>query len=100
MRLLRLALWFGLAGAAWKTALIVGLRTTGWHPFFVLSVRTDPASTWLAEEGVKLFYDPRRLYPSQGEALLWEIFLALGFTVQCAVLGLAVGVIKRLSLRP
>lgn len=89
MRLLRFAtlpMCFGIAGAAIRTGSIVALRV--WHSDVGhdLLLR-DRLSYWLAEEGVTWFFDPRRIGPSSEEALLYDVFLALGLAGQCALLG-------------
>jgi hypothetical protein len=91
----RMPIWFGLAGAALKIALIAGLRTTGQHAFFALSVLADPISTWLADKGVGVLFDQRRIWPTPAEALAYEVFLVIGFAGQCAALGALCEVVAR-----
>jgi hypothetical protein len=96
---LRWALWFAVAGAALKVALIVAFRLTGSAGVFAWVVRYDPVSVWLAETAVAWLFDQRRIAPPASEALAFEAFLVLGCAVQCAALGTAVHAVRAWSAR-
>ncbi len=47
----------------------------------------DPGALWLANTVTPLFFDQRRIAPTTGEAALFEVFLAIGFGLECLLLG-------------
>ena len=84
----RLPLLLLLCGALLKASLVVGWRITRNETTFKILTIYDPVSFWLAELGVGLAFDQRRIGPSPLEALTFEVLLILGFALQCFVLGM------------
>jgi hypothetical protein len=85
----RLPLLLLVSGALLKAALIAGFRITGGGPTaYRLVLVYDPVSVWLAEQGVRLAFDQRRVFPTPPEAIAFDVLLVLGFAMQCFLLGI------------
>jgi hypothetical protein len=93
--MMRLPIWVALTGAVLKALLIIGWRLSGSAGVFTLLTVFDPVSFWLAEVGVALIFGGRRIAPSPEESLTFEVFLVLGFALQCLVLGVVLRSILR-----
>lgn len=96
---MRLPIWFGVAGALVKVALLVVGRLWESHLAFALAVIYDPVSFWLAEEGLTWFFDRRGIGPSPAAVQAYRVFLVLGLATQCLVLGIVVQAIRYLVTR-
>jgi hypothetical protein len=71
-------------GTLLKAALIAGFRITGGgSTAYFLVITCDPVSFWLAEQGVGLAFDQRRVFPTQTEAIAFEVLMVLGLALQC-----------------
>jgi len=77
-----------VCGVLLKASLVVGWRIARNETAFKIATVYDPVSFWLAELGVRLGFDQRRIAPSPLESLTFEMLLILGFALQCFVLGM------------
>jgi hypothetical protein len=84
---MRLPLWCALFGVALKALLFLGWTVSENVILVRLLTVYDPISLWLAEEGVSVIFDGRRIWPGGPESLTFEVLLVLGFSLQCFVLG-------------
>ncbi len=56
----------------------------------------DPASVWLSEKMTAFLFDSRRLAPTYAEIAVYELFLVIGFGLECFILGvLAAWLLRR-----
>lgn len=87
MNIRRLPVAFLLIGFVLKTLLVLLWRL--WQPAVVLNllIYYDPGGSYFAENMTSVFFDPRRLAPPPGEAVLFEVFLVIGFAIECLVVG-------------
>lgn len=86
----RYPLIFFIGGAAVKTFLIGLWRVTPSPELFHLLTDYDPGAFAFANCGSSLFFDPRRIAPVPGEAMIFEILLVIGFGFECLLIGLLV----------
>lgn len=82
-----IAFWIGTAV---KAILIGFFRIVPSPELLRLLTDFDPGAFAFANWGSSLFFDPRRIAPGPGEALIFEILLAIGFGVECLMIGLLV----------
>ena len=86
----RLPIWFAIGGAVLKTLLLIewyGSRST---LAFGLLTSYDPVSYRLAQTGANLIFRSDRIMPTPPESVTFELFLVLGFSLQCLLLGIVV----------
>jgi hypothetical protein len=84
----RLPMLLLVSGALLKVALIAGLRMVRSPTILDMVTVYDLVSFWLAEQGVGLAFDQRRIFPTAHEAIVFEVLLVLGFALQCFLLGM------------
>jgi len=77
-----------VSGVLLKAALVVGWRVARSETALKIATVYDPVSFWLAEQGVRLGFDQRRIAASTLESLTFEVLLILGFALQCFLLGM------------
>jgi len=79
---------FLVVGLASKTALILVWKFFR-VPFLLnLVINWDPGAFHFAERISGWFFDQRRLAPSPAESMVFELFLVVGFGIECLLLGL------------
>lgn len=84
----RLPVLFLVAGLAFKGLLVLAWRISEAPELSNLLTIWDPGAFAFAEKGVALIFDPRRIAPTPGEALTFELLLILGFGLESMVVGL------------
>jgi hypothetical protein len=83
----RLPFVFLVAGVLIK-AVLVAITKLGDFPAAVsIATRYDPGALMFANWGSSFFFDPKRIAPGNGEVQIFETLLAVGFGVECFVLG-------------
>jgi hypothetical protein len=87
MNINRLPIAFLVVGLAFKALLVLLWRLWRLPVLPNLLVYYDPGAFYFAEKMTRLFFDARRLAPPPGEALLFEVFLVIGFGIECLVIG-------------
>ena len=87
MNIKRLPVAFLLGGLALKTAVLLFWRLWQTPALLKLAIYYDPGAFHFAEKAAGLFFDQRRLAPTAGESILFEVFLVIGFGLECLVLG-------------
>jgi hypothetical protein len=90
MNIKRIPIAFLLAGLVFKTLLVLLWRFWKFPGLLNLLIHYDPGAFHFAERAAALFFDQRRLAPTSGESALFEIFLVIGFGIECLFLGLMV----------
>jgi len=94
----RFSLPFALivGGFAAKGAAIIAYGV--FHPPELLTVLTtfDPVGFRFAEAALPIFFDLRGIAPPPAAPAVFEVLLAIGFAVQCFVLGIAITEGRRL----
>jgi hypothetical protein len=90
MNIRRLPIAFLVLGLGIKALLVLLWRLWQLPVLPNLLVHYDPGAFHFAEKMTRLFFDPRRLAPPPGEALLFEVFLVIGFGIECLLIGLLV----------
>lgn len=83
----RLPVLFFVAGLAVKGLLVLAWKFSKAPELSNLLTTYDPGAFALAEKGVGLLFDTRRLAPTPGEALAFDLLLVLGFGLECMVVG-------------
>lgn len=83
----KLPIWFLATGIALKGILLLLWRLWELPELTKPLIYYDPGALFFAERMVRLFFDPRRLFPGHGEAALFELFLVLGFGIECLIAG-------------
>lgn len=87
IRAMRLPVLFMLVGLAVKGLLVILWRFSQSPELLALLTDYDPVAFQFAEKSVALFFDPRRIAPGDGEALLFEIMLVVAFGLECMIIG-------------
>jgi hypothetical protein len=77
-----------IAGATFKAVLVLSWRFWNTTHFAKLLTVYDPGAVYFAEKVTALFFDQRRIAPPPAESALFEVFLVIGFGVQCFLVGL------------
>ncbi len=96
MNIKRLPIVFLVVGIALKATLVLLWRLSQIPGILKLLVYYDPGAFHFAEKTAGLFFDQRRLAPTPAESILFEIFLVIGFGIECLVIGsLAEWVLRR-----
>ena len=90
MNIKRLPVVFLLVGLALKTTVLLLWRLSQAPSLLKLAIYYDPGAFHFAEKAAGLFFDQRRLAPTPGESALFDVFLVIGFGIECFVLGLIV----------
>jgi hypothetical protein len=90
MNIKRLPIAFLVVGLVFKTLLVFLWRLWKFPGVLNLLIYYDPGAFHFAEKMAGLFFDQRRLAPTSGESALFEIFLVIGFGIECLVLGFVV----------
>jgi len=85
---MRLPTLFLICGLALKALLVVIWRFSQSPEVLTLLTTYDPIAFRFAEKGAALFFDPRRIVPGAGEALLFEVLLVVIFGLESMVVGL------------
>lgn len=83
----RLPILFLVAGLAIKGLLVLAWRFSQAPELSNLLTSYDPGAFAFAEKGVALLFDPRRIAPTPGESLAFELLLVLGFGLECMIVG-------------
>lgn len=97
MNLKRSAISAFLVASAFKAILIIVWRLFRPPLLGALLTKCDPAAAFLAERTTSLFFDQKRLFPSSGEGLFFEIALTISFGIECMVVALAIRWLVRRS---
>jgi hypothetical protein len=84
--------------------LLIGLTKLGDFPSVVsIATRYDPFAFMFANWGASLFFSAKRIAPGNGEVQIFEALLAIGFGVECLLLGYIIrwllGVIPKVPRR-
>jgi uncharacterized membrane protein AbrB (regulator of aidB expression) len=87
MSIKRLPVAFLLGGLALKTAVLLFWRLWQTPTLLKLAIYYDPGAFHFAEKAAGLLFDQRRLAPTPGEAVLFDVFLVIGFGVECLLVG-------------
>ena len=87
MNIKRLSIAFLVVGLVFKTFLVFLWRLWKFPGLLNLLIYYDPGAFRFAERMAGLFFDQRRLAPTSAESALFEVFLVIGFGVECLVLG-------------
>ena len=83
----RLPMLLFAAGLAIKGLLVLAWRFSH-EPFLSnLLIQYDPGAFAFAERAVELLFDRRGIAPTPSEAIAFEMFLILGFGLECALVG-------------
>lgn len=87
MNIKRLPMAFLVVGLVFKTLLVFLWRLWKFPGLLNLLIYYDPGAFHFAEKMAGLFFDQRRLVPTLGESVLFEIFLVIGFGIECLLVG-------------
>jgi len=91
----RLPMLFLIAGLAIKGLLVLAWRFSQAPELSKLLTSYDPGALVFAEKGVALLFDPRRIAPTPGESLAFELLLVLGFGLECMIVGFLCQILLR-----
>jgi len=83
----RLPVIFLVVGLVLKTILVLPWRLSQAPGLLKLAIYYDPGAFHFAERSAGLLFDQRRLVPTSGESVLFEIFLFIGFGIECLLVG-------------
>src|SRR5713226_5087224 len=90
MNIRRLPVAFLVVGLALKATLVFLWRLFPIPGILKLLIYYDPGAFHFAERAAKLFFDQRRLAPTPAESILFEVFLVIGFGIECLLIGFVV----------
>jgi len=90
MNVKRLPWLFLVVGIALKATLILFWRVSHIPAILKLLVHYDPGARQFAEEMTQLFFYHRGFTFAPGASISFEVFLAIGFGIECLVLGFVV----------
>ena len=90
MNIRRLPVMFLVGGVLIKALLVILWRVSNEPELMALLTTYDPGAFKFAESGAAMFFDQRRITPTSGESVLFEMLLVIGFGIECFLVGLLV----------
>jgi len=90
MNVKRIPIAFLVAGLVFKTFLVFLWRHWKFPPLMSLLINHDPGARYFAERMTRLFFDYGGITFAPGAPAFFEIFLVIGFGIECLVLGFVV----------
>jgi len=88
MNIKRLAIIFLVVGIALKATLVLLWRLSHGPRLLNLLIYYDPGARYFAEGMTRLFFDHGGFTMAPGSPAFFEIFLVVGFGIECLVIGL------------
>ncbi len=98
MNRLRFLLFFMAGGFVTKGTGMIAYHLFRPHQLLVLVTTGDPLGYCFADAVLPFFFDLRGIAPPAGAPIVFEILLAIGFAIQCFILGLMISEGRRLLL--
>jgi hypothetical protein len=90
MNIRRLPIAFLVLGLAFKTFLVLLWRHRSSGGLLSLLIYCDPGARYFAEKVTRLFFDYGGITSAPGSNTFFDIFLVLGFGIECLLVGFVV----------